>query len=239
MPAIPPPTPKARRLLAVIADGIARDEIRENRPWTFLSYSTALARLEAPKPEFRPGTRLQKHGLNELNDWTREFSHLPKIAALIVEKKTMRPNPRFAESHGIATEGTTWLDWWMDQANRSIRYDWSPYVSANEYSDALVKSPFEVAEGARAVVPDARDILRWLAAGSSEADILQQHPELTVADIRASLNRAARLLDRRSSGRHPGESRFSQRWAGKFKLPDPDPSDPRLTYLLERYLRNR
>ena len=39
-----------------------------------------------------------------------------------------------------------------------------------------------------------------------------------------------------------GESRLStaaSRWAGKFKLPEPDPSDPRMSYLLERYLRHR
>ncbi len=34
-------------------------------------------------------------------------------------------------------------------------------------------------------------------------------------------------------------SRLAERWAGKFQLPTPDSSDPRLTFLLGRYLRDR
>jgi hypothetical protein len=30
---------------------------------------------------------------------------------------------------------------------------------------------------------------------------------------------------------------FAERWKGKFQLPPPDPTDPRLNYLLERYER--
>jgi hypothetical protein len=33
--------------------------------------------------------------------------------------------------------------------------------------------------------------------------------------------------------------KFTDRWAGKFTLPEPDPGDARLTYLLQRYLKNR
>ncbi|MBA3961404.1 MAG: hypothetical protein H0X40_05820 [Chthoniobacterales bacterium] len=32
---------------------------------------------------------------------------------------------------------------------------------------------------------------------------------------------------------------FADRWYGKFKVPDPDPDDPRLTYLLRKYVHNR
>lgn len=35
-----------------------------------------------------------------------------------------------------------------------------------------------------------------------------------------------------------GES-FAQRWYGKFKVPRADPKDPRLTYLLRKYVHNR
>ena len=34
-------------------------------------------------------------------------------------------------------------------------------------------------------------------------------------------------------------STFANRWAGKLKLPEPDPNDARLTYLIEKYERNR
>jgi hypothetical protein len=33
------------------------------------------------------------------------------------------------------------------------------------------------------------------------------------------------------------KSSFAERWKGKFQLPPPDPNDPRLTYLLDRYRR--
>lgn len=242
MSRIPPPSPKARRLLGVIAESIARGEIREGRPWTFLSYSGALEKLHEPKPAFRPGSRLQKRGLDDLNDWTREFAELPKVAALIVDKKTMRPNAQFARSHDVNTEGTAWLDWWIEQANLSIRFDWTPYADATiaESYPANI-SGWSVAEDAHAVAPDVRNILRWLAAGQSEADILRQHPELTISDIRASLARAAETLPPsvNPGPRQDAPSTLASRWAGAFSLPDADPSDPRLTYLLERYHRHR
>lgn len=36
-----------------------------------------------------------------------------------------------------------------------------------------------------------------------------------------------------------GTQSFVEKWRGQFKEPKPDPSDPRLTYLLRKYVRNR
>jgi Family of unknown function (DUF6364) len=36
-----------------------------------------------------------------------------------------------------------------------------------------------------------------------------------------------------------GAQSFVQKWRGQFKEPRPDPSDPRLTYLLRKYVHNR
>jgi hypothetical protein len=195
-----------------------------------------------PNPKCRPGRRLQQHGLDDLNEWTREFSALPKVAGLIVEQKTMHPNPRFAESHGIDTAGNGWLDWWIDQANRSIRYDWSGFLAGQASWPGLSTEKLQfVQEGTPAVVPDERDILRWLAAGQNEADILRLNPGLHTRDIRVALAHAAESLQQRPTPR-PDEKRLStlaSRWAGKFELPKDDPTDPRLTYLLERYRRHR
>ncbi len=33
-----------------------------------------------------------------------------------------------------------------------------------------------------------------------------------------------------------GEKSFAEKWRGKFKMPPPDPSNPRLTYLRKKYL---
>lgn len=91
--------------------------------------------------------------------------------------------------------------------------------------------------GGRACIRGMRitvgDVLGWLAAGMSEKEILRDYPELTAEDIRASLAYAAERENKTRT------SWFTEKWGGKFKLPKPNPSDPRLTYLLERYERNR
>lgn len=81
------------------------------------------------------------------------------------------------------------------------------------------------------------DVLGWLADGQSEVEILGRHSELQSADIRASLAYAADREKRRKLP--PPRGTFTDRWTGKFTLPEPDPEDARLTFLLERYLRNR
>ena len=35
------------------------------------------------------------------------------------------------------------------------------------------------------------------------------------------------------------EPSFAERWYGKFKVPPANPKDPRLTYLLRKYVHNR
>lgn len=35
-----------------------------------------------------------------------------------------------------------------------------------------------------------------------------------------------------------GEKSFVEKWRGKFKIPKPDPNDPRLNYLLQKYVHN-
>ena len=83
------------------------------------------------------------------------------------------------------------------------------------------------------------DVLGWLADGQSEEEILGRHSELQSADIRASLAYAADREKRTPGQPAPPSSSFVERWTGKFRLKDPDPDDPRLTFLLERYERNR
>jgi Family of unknown function (DUF6364) len=36
-----------------------------------------------------------------------------------------------------------------------------------------------------------------------------------------------------------GRASFAERWYGKFKVPPANPKDPRLTYLLRKYVHNR
>lgn len=86
-------------------------------------------------------------------------------------------------------------------------------------------------------------ILGLLAKGHSRTKVLKLYPYLEPGDIDAALRYGAKHADevplRDQAGPTSRLSKLAERWAGKFKLPEPDPSDPRLTYLLEKYERNR
>lgn len=242
MPLIPPPSSAARRLLGAIAESIARGEMRENEPETFLTYAEALKRLGERTPNFKAGVRLKKLGLDELDGWTRAHEALPKVAALIVNKKSRRPSRGLAEAHGLDPEGSEWETWWMAQANRSIRYDWNPYVEGRKViwvERPPMRAVFAQEDPVASL--DVRDLLRWLAAGQTEADILREHPGLSAGEIRSALNWAAGALKPSPEWASEGSkmSSLAERWAGEFELPQAEPGDARLDYLLERYRRHR
>ena len=87
----------------------------------------------------------------------------------------------------------------------------------------------------------------------SATEILEELPNLSAAELETIYRRAMELrhgqmveptpqlpAEREKKTTRPRRaSRLAERWAGKFRLPKPDPSDPRLTYLIERYFRNR
>lgn len=86
----------------------------------------------------------------------------------------------------------------------------------------------------------------------SVQEILEELTKLEPAELETVSRRATELqqvmtrevseLQRVSAETDaPGHKRSSLavRWAGKLEMPPADPSDPRLTYLLERYERDR
>jgi uncharacterized protein (DUF433 family) len=250
---------KGRRLLALLVNEIRRGRIKKRQPRTFISYGEVLEKLNIPR-RGREGQQLQREGLTELNEWTKQSPDLPKIAGLIIDKKRRLPGLGYAKSHGHGA--TDWREWWLTETDEAIDFDWSPYLARKR---PPAQSAARVREGEEDEAPDSRrivtveagkrggrayirgmritvgDILRWLAAGKSEKDVIRDHPELTREDIRAALAFAAQR-EEQAVGVSPGSSQlasFASKWAGKFKLPKPDPADPRLTYLLERYHRNR
>lgn len=266
MPDIEPAPEKAQLLLRVIVETIERGRFRENRPETFLSYSEALGYLGRPKPWFRPGSRLLKVGLDDLDAWTRAHRELPKIAALIVNKKSHRPGAGFAETHGYRTDTSDWEKWWLAEANRAIHFDWKPFLG-RVAPDSPGTGPvdFRVREGDESDLPaysgiitvdpakrDGRpcirgmritvgDILGWLARGMSPEKIIEEFPELTEQDIRACLAYAA---DREQAvTRVPSEpsrlSAVAAQWHGRLTLPKSDGSDPRMDHLVQNYWRHR
>jgi len=66
---------------------------------------------------------------------------------------------------------------------------------------------------------------------------LEASPELLAAIDEADAEVAADQVKLNAQPRKL--STLAERRAGKFQLPEPDPSDPRLTHLIERYLRHR
>ncbi|CAN5793263.1 hypothetical protein BH20VER1_BH20VER1_00100 [soil metagenome] len=110
-----------------------------------------------------------------------------------------------------------------------------PANGVQDYHAVITIEPGK--RGGRACIRGMRitvgDVLGWLASGMSEKEILRDYPELTPADIRASLAYAAEREDR------PRTSWFTEKWAGEIALPKSDPNDPRRDYLLKKYWRNR
>jgi hypothetical protein len=117
---------KGTRLLNVLVNKIKTGRIRKYDRRSFVPYSEALLILGAPDPELRSGVRLQKEGLSELNEWTKELG-LPHIAGLVVSKTTWIPSDGYPESHGFKT-GDDWENWWLKQTADSVDFNWSEYL---------------------------------------------------------------------------------------------------------------
>jgi uncharacterized protein (DUF433 family) len=252
MQPIEPPVSTAQPLLRILVEEMQQGRIQAGEPNTFPTYSFLLERLGRPQPHFYAGRRLQKLGLNALNEWTLQHEELPKLTALIVGKSTRLPGKGFAESHGHFGEPSTWKNWWLKEAEKAIRYDWSPFLVSTRYeSESEENSEWRVREGGDETdiddiiimhPPPARirqsditvaEVLQWLAAGESEKEILRLHPGLQREDIRASLVYAAEREMKSAKA-----TTFTTRWTGKFALPEPDPEDARLSHILERYERS-
>lgn len=194
---------KGLRLLKFLVGEIEARRIKKGKPESFIAYSEALAGMGISK-KGRAGQQLQREGLNELNEWTENHPKLPKIAALIVNKQSRQPSKGFAKSHLRGKDD--WETWWLVEAGRAIDFDWTPYL--DQHSTATVREEetkvsnyhnlITIEPGKRGGRPCIRglritvgDILGWLAAGMSEAEIIDDFPDLTRADIHAALAFAA------------------------------------------------
>jgi hypothetical protein len=128
MPTAAYPLPaKGKDLLRVLVAEIKSGRIDPKDRKTFISYLEALAALGQRDPKQFSGRRLQREGLNELNEWTLKSENIPHICGLIVNKSTWVPSEGYPESHGFPA-GTNWEKWWMQQAADSVAFDWSPYI---------------------------------------------------------------------------------------------------------------
>ena len=90
---------KGARLLAYLVSQINSGRIKKGEAKTFISYSDALRGMGI-SARGRAGQQLQREGLNELNEWTKENRELPKITGLIVDKKKRLPPVWVLRNHG-------------------------------------------------------------------------------------------------------------------------------------------
>lgn len=249
------PSENAQRLLSIISAAIDLGELQKEKPETFLTYSTALRRLGFANWGHAGGA-LGKAGLSELSGWTEHYVDLPKVDSLIVSKKSYLPGSGFLKAHGFTDWNDDSRSWWLAESSKSIDFDWKPFLT-----DKLSLHPTSARHGGKGLVREdeieepalhgnivtappgparirntritVADILQWLAMGKSEDQILGANSALDLTDIRASFAYAA------ERERKAGKPTFTERWAGKFQLREPDSEDAKLTYLLERYERNR
>lgn len=123
-------SPKGKALLAVLCNEIRRGRIQKRKPETFLSYSEALRLLGNPQdgPTYTEGARLQFHGLTNLNEWSMATPSIPKVTGLIVNLESHKPSKGYVESNGHSYSDMRWIDWWLNEADKAIDFDWDPYL---------------------------------------------------------------------------------------------------------------
>ena len=204
--------PKGKKLLDLLVSEIKRGRFKPRTPETFISYSEVLDKLGIPI-RGRAGQQLQREGLTELNEWTKQEPDLPKIAGLIIDKKKQRPGPGYPQSHGHAERD--WEEWWLHETARAIAFaGWDAFVGKagvaypetsatvaalrEATSDVNYRRLITIEPGKRGGKPCIRglritvaDVLGWLASGMSHDEIRSDFPEVTEADIRACLAFAA------------------------------------------------
>lgn len=122
--------PKGKTLLGVIVQQIRNGQIRKRQPETFLAYSEALHLLGDPQdgPTYTEGKKLQYHGLTDLNEWSMATPGIPKVTGLIVNKEGRQPSKGYVESNGHTYQNMKWVDWWLDETDKAIDFDWTPHL---------------------------------------------------------------------------------------------------------------
>ncbi len=120
---------QGRALLKLIVQHATTAGFVPGDPGTYLGYKECCVALgAAPAHADLPwGRLLQKHGLNDLNEWTQRHN-LPRVTGLIVNQTGDRqywPGGDFFESNGRRDMDGTW---WEDQAKQAAQTNWQPFL---------------------------------------------------------------------------------------------------------------
>jgi hypothetical protein len=173
---------QGRKLLGLLVAEIRSGRIVADHPETFAGYGEMIDKLQLPSDAPRgetDGQTLQLNGLNDLARWIKRQRGIPKITGLIVWKhgdEKDSPGGGYFREYGIRRDGKEY-SWWLDEARKSIGFDWSPYLPAAEAFDSeAIRFVGSVSEGAKKEVPSkvrqrseklrdlARDHFSWKSA---------------------------------------------------------------------------
>ncbi|HYE32476.1 MAG TPA: hypothetical protein VEH27_13685 [Methylomirabilota bacterium] len=115
-------------LLKLLVQVMNSSGFKTGAPETYIGYQECCDRLGLQNPQNEHwGRFLQRHGLNDLNGWTKVHG-FPKITGIIVNQRgdrAFRPGPDYFKSNG--QKDGEW-QWWENEVAQAAKFDWSPYV---------------------------------------------------------------------------------------------------------------
>jgi hypothetical protein len=114
---------KAQRLLRVLVNFLA--QAIPGKPQTYISYKEIHNKLGLQLQGATYGISLQRQGLTELTEWTKQENR-PAITGLIVTENERMPGEGFFPSFGKSRNS---FRWWEEQIRLSKEHDWSPYLA--------------------------------------------------------------------------------------------------------------
>jgi hypothetical protein len=114
----------AKALLAVLVRYL--DGARPGQPQTYPTYSQVAADLGFHNIQGPIGRFLQPNGLNELAEWTRQYS-IPAITGLMVLKGELVPGEGYFDLFN-KNGAPDMYRWWEEEIRKSKNYDWGPHL---------------------------------------------------------------------------------------------------------------
>lgn len=113
---------QGQQLLALLVSMLPN--VTPNNPRTFISYKDVHTDLRLPQSGPTYGESLKHQGLNSLANWTASTGK-PGITGLIIDRGTSMPGDGYFRLFGKTSED---FQWWADEIQKSIQFDWSPFL---------------------------------------------------------------------------------------------------------------
>jgi hypothetical protein len=143
---------QGQALLEILVSHLRKPGVNAQRPETLIGYGEALELLKLPANAPRgptDGKTLQLNGLNDLAQWVNRHPRMPRITGMIISRSEYDGidgirRPRNVPSAGYFREYKRKTDdwqWWIEQVEASLAFDWSPLLSTPEQPEARFPLP--------------------------------------------------------------------------------------------------